>query len=663
MKYLFLVLLFFSLSIQSQSIYEDLPATGEIIVTLHPGETVTPGSTHLISMGVPFPRNTVNNVSQIIVTDNQDNEQSSYVRELVRWHSLSNNSNVFGVRSALLYFNVVFTTLDPITVKVKYGENRTLELGGQRDVKRDWVTVKDPEDEYLDDPSNLRYVELKEPAVYATLPPDWMSKCVIRTKFIPSNSVSTPYEWHNDAMINFGASAINDVEGSVLDINKVNVYDRAPWLFDRAGVFWNLYFRTGDLKWLKSAHRATQFYSKFLDTQGRFILGNPSFLDDLKYSYGGSMLIDLMLTGDLILENKIRAVAGFAATQNFNLESNFAFWTERHFSYWLLGALSAFEVTGETIYKDQVNERAAHAFFRADNPVNGYQPDAVLLHPMGPHEGANRPPDGEPDVKGYYQPIISPWLSALLSDAIWRYYLHSEDVKALGFLSDLGTHVARYCIYEVSGVHLNIDGNKQPYYLFSGQTASQFERNGIYWQPWDDDKHAPDVAGLLARAYWAQKKLGLDTSEVIPQINNMVETSKYTINAWTRTDPLKPKYRLQPARKFNWQFGTTSDFEWLMLNEPKAILSTTNFEREQNKNEFYVYPNPVKNRLSLGTTEIGYTKLDIDIFDIKGVKVKTYSVENIRENNILNLSNLSSGEYLVKIYFEDKEETVKLVKL
>lgn len=650
------------LTLFSQPIYEETPENGEVEVTLHPGNSITIGSTHLVTFGVPFPRNTVNTTTQIVVTDQQGNEISSDIKELTRWHSLSDDPDVEGIRAVLLYVNITFDTLSPKTIKIKYGQNRTLELGTQNDVKDHWVVVQDPEDEYIDNTNDPNYVEIKEPAVYATLSPDWLNKCVIRTRYIPSSQSTLDYQWHDEAMINFGTSAVNDVADTVLDQYKVNVLERAPWLFDRAGCFWNLYFKTGELRWLKSSHRATQFYSKFLDSQGRFTLGNPSWLDDLKYSYGGSMLIDLMITGDIDLENKIIDVAEFAARENLRLEDGFAFWTERHFSYWLLAALSAFETTGNTIYKNQVNERAAHAFFRAKNPINGYVAEGGLLHPMGPHEGANRPAEGEPDVKGYYQPIISPWLSALLSDAIWRYYLHSEDEEALSFLVGLGENVARHCMYEVNDVHPNINGNIQPFYLFSGQTASEFSTNDIYYKPWDDDKHAPDVAGLLARTFWAQKKLGKDTSEILSHIENMFVTSKYTIDQWTRDAPERPRYRLQPARKFNWQFGTASDLEWLMINDPNETLSIPD-TLEKDKRTFTIHPNPVESKLFISSKSLlEQSLLKFSIYDSNGKNLKNDQIKETLDKRSLDFSHLNSGIYFLKITSNNYQETIKFVK-
>jgi len=670
MKTLLLSFCFLFSLISYGQVYEDLPSEGEIEITLHPGISITPGNTQLIAFGVPFPRNLVNDISQIKLTDNEGNETASDIKELTRWHSLSNNPNVSGVRAALLYVNVEFNTLDPKIIKVKYGENRQLELGPQGNLKDTWDIVQDVNDEYIDDVNNPDYVEIKEPKIYATLPSDWMNKCVIRSKFIPNNQVSLDYQWYDESLLNFGRTAINDVADTVDDANKINILQRAPWLYDRAGSLWNVYFKTGDLKWLKAAHRASQFYASKIDERGIFELAS---WDDLKYSYGGSMLIDLMLSGDETLIDKIKNVAGFAERENFTLREGYNFWTERHFTYWFLGALSAYEATGEEQYKTQVNERAAHAFFRAENPIDGYTPEGGLIHPMGPHEGVNDPrpeflPNGNPnpyydpnDANGYIQPIISPWLSALLADAIWRYYLHSEDDEALHFLIGLGENVARHCIYEVEGVHPNIDGNIQTYYLISGQTEDRYLNNQIYWKPWDDNEHALDVMGLLARTVWAQKKLGFNSDEIEPKFNQLLNTANYTIQKWIRNDPSRPKYRLTPPRKFNWQYGTTNDMEWLMTNDPNGTLGTASFDPMKSDTPS-IYPNPSNNKTTIRFNNPSDSDGGkIELLDISGQAITSYHAEKFH-NNTLDVTKLNAGVYFIRLINKNINHSIKLIK-
>ncbi|WP_400076319.1 T9SS type A sorting domain-containing protein [Winogradskyella sp. R77965] len=83
-----------------------------------------------------------------------------------------------------------------------------------------------------------------------------------------------------------------------------------------------------------------------------------------------------------------------------------------------------------------------------------------------------------------------------------------------------------------------------------------------------------------------------------------------------------------------------------------AVLSTNDFDA----NSFSLYPNPT----STGSVYISSTNSDVmrvQIFDILGKQVKNDTLTN----NTLNVSNLKSGVYLVKITQNDASTTKKLV--
>jgi len=644
------------LSVYSQSIFEEFPSTGEIEVTLHPGATITPGSTHLVSFGVPFPRNTVTSISQILVTDDQGNELASDVKEITRWHSLSGNSNINSLRSALFYVNIQFNTVTTKTIKIVYGSTRTLELGTQGDVKDSWVSteLEGVADEY---PNNA---ELIEPAVYATLPVSWLDTSVLRTRVVPKDEVSPEYQWYEDAKINFGNTMVDDVADTVA-LERVNVEIFSQWLFDRALTLWNIYISTGELKWLRAAHKASQYYAKELHPEGYFI---PKFEDngqkDLKYSYGGSMLIDMMLTGDTSLLTKIEQVASFAAQPGNSqvLNNDSGFWTERHYAYWLLASLSAFEATGNEQYLVQTNDRIAHLFFRAKNPINGWTAEGGILHTKNQHQ------EFDP---GGTEPIISPWMSALLSEAVWRYYLHSEDEEALEFLIGLADNVVNSCLYEPETLDEGTPVSDMyiPYYLASGQLDPIYygsAGNGDFKEE-GNVEHTKDVLGLIARGIWARKKLSLTIPEATSEkISKMINAALFDIDLWTRTAPDRPRYRLRPFRKYNWWFGTTSDLEWLMTNNPTDVLGVDEFE-ENNIPRFSIYPNPTENILYVNP--IGRNKIlniTLNLYDLSGKKLNSFEIENVTLKNSLDFSYLSSGIYFIKIVSDTHKETLKFIK-
>jgi hypothetical protein len=148
-------------------------------------------------------------------------------------------------------------------------------------------------------------------------------------------------------------------------------------------------------------------------------------------------------------------------------------------------------------------------------------------------------------------------MSALFSDAVWEYYIHSEDEAALTFMSDLARFVSRYGVYsgedELSFL--------LPWYLAS--SVKTFSDDG----PWGDVEHTCDVAGLVARGAWAEKQRGGDPAPLRATAERLLEGCAWNLDSWHRPDAPavgKTEWRLSPPRKFNWWFGTTSDLQWLM---------------------------------------------------------------------------------------------------
>ncbi len=68
-----------------------------------------------------------------------------------------------------------------------------------------------------------------------------------------------------------------------------------------------------------------------------------------------------------------------------------------------------------------------------------------------------------------------------------------------------------------------------------------------------------------------------------------------------------------------------------------------------------IYPNPSTGILNIKTK----TNIDIDVFDITGKLI--HSAFNVKDGDQINLSNLSSGLYLVKMFDEVSETTQKII--
>ncbi len=365
-----------------------LPAEGEIAVTLHPSRA----GAQLVSFGVPFPRDTLSDAANVRVLV-EGAEVPSASEELGRWRSLDGDDT--SVRAVLVHAELTLGE-EPLAITVAYGAPPTESVDLPADVTAGWVTT----DEYA-------MPAVREPAVFAALSAEWLGQCLLRTRTAPVGDIP----WWDEAMEQFSETAVNVVDDRVTADNRIDYEGpAAPWLFDRPMTLFNTYVRTGDVRWLRYAHRAAQYYAAHISDAGYFDLKR----DDLKYSYGEAMWLDVMFTGDRSLVSKIEAVASAGVRWNPVYEAGTNFWTERHQTYALLAALSAWEATGDEAHRTRVRAIFDASYAHLTTPPVGMAADGCLLHTERSHEGTSND-----------APICSPWMTALLGDAIWRYYLHS----------------------------------------------------------------------------------------------------------------------------------------------------------------------------------------------------------------------------------------------
>ncbi|HKE15620.1 MAG TPA: hypothetical protein VKB80_12170 [Kofleriaceae bacterium] len=508
---------------------------GKVEVTLHPGPGAAIGRPTVVTFGAPFPPGALVDAGQLAAFDEDGAELEIHSAEILPWRAWPGTGGASpSVRSALVSVQVTFADETPLAITLAYGEEPHATLAGQEkaDPRADWVAVTDGE--YPDG-------TVREPPVYATFPPEWLGDCQLRTRTTAAGS-DPDWAWFDDSMIGSAHTAVNDVPGSVKELVPF-ASDAEPWLFDRSATLFGVYVRTGDVEWLRRAHRAAQFYAAHIDGDGYFDLVGD---DDLKYSYGRSLVMDYQLTGDPALVDATVRVAAAGAEWDPTYDLDTSFWTERHQTYALLAALSAWEATGEDRYADRAREVAEDSFAMAADPAGSWHADGCLLHGMTAHEGA-----------GGDEPICSPWMSALFADAVWEYFIHTADPAALDFLAGLAHYVADDGLYG-GGDGLDLT---MPWYLAS--SVKTFSDDG----PYGDVEHTCDVAGLVARGAWAEKQQGGDPGELRAVAEKLLEGCKWDLESWHRPDAPalgKSEWRLSPPRKFSWWFGTTSDLPWLM---------------------------------------------------------------------------------------------------
>lgn len=524
-------------------------ASGSVPVALACAAGVT--QERLVAFGMPFPRGFLADAARLRLEDGAG-EVAADVVELVRWRHFSDAAiDGKSIRSVLVSFRHDCTKAPTAEYTLRWGQARTLQaqtgVTPANVAERTWGPQAEPGP--LEHPQTDNYAidaaaaPVREPQVWVTPPADWLMQSNLRGPVAPIRAGMS-----RDWQIGFMRTYVNDVAADVSAhernengqglIHWGNEFE--GWLYDRPGVLWSAYVQTGDPKWLRHAHRATQFYASHIVLEGR----RGSFAKrpgDAKYAHAGGLLSAYLLTGDARLVERIRAVAELVGTVNTRLppfEKTTGLWTERHMSVAIGGALSAWEATGDAAQRQRVLRIVEGMRADATRPPPGY-PDAgamagVLLHRPEVHEEGS-----------FADVVMSPWMAALMTEALWRYHLHSDDRRALQLLGDYAQFVAERAI-EQQGV------DWAPRYLVG--------LKGNYEGA--EAEHAFDVMGLLARGRWARQRLGEPVAQIEAQIARLRGTADATFSSWVRNSAGLPRYRLAPTRKAGWWYGTTYDLAW-----------------------------------------------------------------------------------------------------
>lgn len=483
-----------------------LPSTGTVDVTLHPAAQAV-GGAQTIFFAIPFPKNAVSNANQIRVLDAAGVEIPSQVSVINSWRSLTAPATALSIRSVQIIIQRTFANTNSQVVRVQYGQARTQNLSGSYDIASTWQSISNGPN-----PSEFPS-SVMEPKIYATLPASWMSSALLQTRTTPANSIAT-YNWFDNSFLTHSSAAFT--------------YNTSePWLYDRAQTYFIAYFRTGDVTRLRRAHRSAQYYKSQIQSNGDFALK----AGDAKYVYGSSMSYDLMLTGDLSLIPVIERTTQPHSGWPTNFSASTGFWTERNSAYALLAALAAFDVTGNANYATRARNLFADYFRMQQTPGNGWPKIGCTLHTRNQHD----PEEDIPDV------MCSPWMGALLAEAVWKYYLFSLDNNALIYLADFARYISQYGLVTEGGRRL-------PYYAAShlGNTDD------------GDIEHACDVLGAMTKGYWAMRMLSQSSTNVQSDMNALVSSCQANLSSSS----------LSPPRKYSWWFGTNSDFAWFLTNLP-----------------------------------------------------------------------------------------------
>ncbi len=109
--------------------------------------------------------------------------------------------------------------------------------------------------------------------------------------------------------------------------------------------------------------------------------------------------------------------------------------------------------------------------------------------------------------------------------------------------------------------------------------------------------------------------------------------------------------------------GTSSSFS--ISDIQKLVFDTTStetlvsLEKEQNEDAIKLYPNPVKDLLSISNNSTNECETYIEILNLQGKILLQKTTSSI---NGINVSNLQTGIYICRVYLCNTIEYIKFVK-
>lgn len=544
---------------------------GSLQVTLVPTEVVTPGSSRLVTFGVPFPRGslTVAGLSTLRVLKGGV-EIPAYVGELTPWRHRSNAAlDGSSVRVARVQIQYAFAASTPETITVSWGgAPRQLDVPTRLPTRNGWHTATTGTFGAADN--------VQEPDVFAVLPRAWLSLGMIKgTRSVPfdvgnGESRDNPatnaavqhwpgYAEADRAAKNNFYSAINEDDPAVTAANRCNYKtDYEPWLYDRASSMFVLYLRSGYFKALREAVRASDFYTDHVNSGGHFDMRDG----DTKYVYAENLAYRYWLTGDDIALDRLPAIV--SAQDGFNdvWRPTLGFWTERHAAYKLLANQIAYELQGGA-QAAKVGTLVAQLVTH-QNGAGGQIPqpagyvDGGLYHFGSQHDG-----DWASGSLG-----ASSWMSVLIVDAMLRTYATSEDPAIANFVRRMGNFLRASTISTTAHTYSNHSGALAlpRYGMLSNGSTGQVNTADV--------EHSLDVASALAWAHYFAELTNQRDVRLAEAAEDLYFTYDEGVNFWIRPNgPASglPAYRTSPWRKFGWEHRVSGGFGWAMA----AATATT----------------------------------------------------------------------------------------
>src|SRR5690606_8359680 len=148
---------------------------GTLEVRLVPTEAVAPGTQHLVTFGVPFPRGSITEAGLASVRVLKDGaEIPAHVSQMTPWrHRLQPSLDGTSVRVARVQIHYAFAASVPEAIQLAWGgAPRQLDVATSVPARDGWHTVTGGSFDASDG--------VQEPDVYAVLPKAWLARGVLK---------------------------------------------------------------------------------------------------------------------------------------------------------------------------------------------------------------------------------------------------------------------------------------------------------------------------------------------------------------------------------------------------------------------------------------------------------------------------------------------------
>jgi hypothetical protein len=360
------------------------------------------------------------------------------------------------------------------------------------------------------------------PRVWAQLPAVWLSGSGFAGPLLPESEVS------GDAAAWASVCDYAEFDTSAFVAAGADT-DNALWLYDRGTALFRGYARRGDLVPFRSAYVESAMYRNRLTGSGTATRnGVPGGVaDDVKYTYAQNLALHYLLTGDDRFRESAEEVAlGMSALWTSPGYAGGAdFWTERHAGFSLLAYVWAAMIS---------DDQASTFVSLADDAVLAYL-DVQATYPIGYTDAEARcfAHDSDAHGEGYGYFGCSPWMSAILADALWGYIemggTHAAAVESS--LVQLGRIVARD----------GRDANDNPFY-WMGVGTSEDEVDPYH-------EHIGESAYIVAMAWHLSGKSNVD-----------LKSAADALVAKFAADGSAPH-----VRSFNWQCRSAVATPWYLM--------------------------------------------------------------------------------------------------